>query len=109
MKHDWFEKHISAYALVTKVIDVDKKVAKCALQEKTAALIDRLDAMHAQLNKRVNNDFVTKDQINGQLNVINQKIGLEFVTKPEFRETIGKLRDRMRDVDDLNQQCKKAL
>ena len=52
---------MKAYALASKVADIEKKVAKCASSDKTTALMDRLESMVASLTKRVSNDFVTKD------------------------------------------------
>ena len=45
-------------------VDLEKKVAKCAMQDKTVAMLDRLEAMIDNMTRRVNADFVTKDAIN---------------------------------------------
>lgn len=34
---------------------------------------------------------------------------MDFVSKFEFRETKGKLNDRMEEIEENNAQCKKAL
>lgn len=40
---------------------------------------------------------------------INEKVSVDFVQKFEFRETKGKLNDRMEEIEENNGQCKKAL
>ena len=89
--------------------ELEKRLIKCASQEKTVAMMSRLEDISNGLNRRMNTDFTTKDAVNDQLKIVNSKLSTEFVSKKEHRDQSGRLSDRMKEVDEANTACKKAL
>lgn len=88
---DWFDRVIQKYTTTDKFAELEKKVNMCAKQDKTVAMMSRIETMFETLNKRTNTDFPTKDMVNKQLKNINLKLGTEYVAKFEFRAQTGKI------------------
>ena len=86
MKTQQFEREIKIYAKQREVDSLTRKVEKCATQDKTVLLMDRLENMITQVTQRVNSDFTTKDQVNEELHKMNMKMTTEFTRQKDTRD-----------------------
>ena len=58
-----FEKQIIEYATIEQIVQVRREIDKCADNSKTVSLFDKIERNIESLTRRVNNDFVTNDNV----------------------------------------------
>lgn len=76
-----FFKEIDKYAQVKLVDDLRRKFDKCAIASTVMPHFERLDKINETFTRRLNQDFITKDSLNGKMRDLDENIMGRFLQK----------------------------
>lgn len=101
MPHSKFNKEILNYATVKMIDDMRRKVEKCAVATTMMPHFTRLDKLNENFTRRLNQDFITKDSLNGKLRDLDETLMGRYMQKTAHKELKEKYDSRFEFLEDI--------